>query len=44
MAIRLIQNDPSFEAQFQRFLTTKREASPDVEAIVSDIIKRVRGE
>ncbi|WP_274630081.1 histidinol dehydrogenase [Arvimicrobium flavum] len=44
MAIRLIQNDPSFEAQFQRFLTTKREASPDVEAIVSDIIKRVRTE
>jgi histidinol dehydrogenase len=42
MPIRLDQTDTDFEARFAAFLTTKREASPDVEATVRDIIAAVR--
>lgn len=42
MPIRLDHGDPDFEARFAAFLTTKREASPDVEAAVREIIQRVR--
>ncbi len=42
MAIRLNHRDPDFEARFAAFLTTKREASPDVEAAVREIIATVR--
>ncbi len=44
MAIRLDTRDANFEARFAAFLTTKREASPDVDAAVRDIIGRVRHE
>ena len=42
MAIRLSDTDQNFEARFAAFLTTKREASPDVDAAVRDIISTVR--
>ena len=38
MAIRLDQGEADFEARFAAFLTTKREASPDVEAAVREIL------
>ncbi|WP_370675538.1 histidinol dehydrogenase [Pleomorphomonas sp. PLEO] len=42
MAIRLDDRAPDFEARFSTFLTTKREVSADVDAIVADIIADVR--
>ena len=42
MAIWLEQAAEGFEAQFSAFLTTKREVSEDVNAIVRDIINDVR--
>jgi len=42
MPIFLNTNDADFEAAFAAFLTTKREDSPDVDAIVADIIADVR--
>ncbi|TIT85331.1 MAG: histidinol dehydrogenase, partial [Mesorhizobium sp.] len=44
MAITLNQSDADFEQRFSAFLTTKREVSADVEAVVRDIIARVRTE
>ncbi|MEW6629313.1 MAG: histidinol dehydrogenase [Pseudomonadota bacterium] len=44
MAITLNQTDADFEQRFSAFLTTKREVSADVEAVVRDIIARVRAE
>ncbi|RWE41855.1 MAG: histidinol dehydrogenase [Mesorhizobium sp.] len=44
MAITLSQTDADFEQRFSAFLTTKREVSADVEAVVRDIIARVRAE
>ena len=38
MAITLSQSDPDFEARFSEFLTTKREVSADVDAVVREII------
>ncbi len=42
MAIWLEQRAADFEAQFKAFLTTKREVSADVNAVVHDIIEDVR--
>ncbi|HGG65881.1 MAG TPA: histidinol dehydrogenase, partial [Rhodobacteraceae bacterium] len=42
MPIFLNTTDADFEAGFATFLTTKREDSPDVDAIVADIIADVR--
>ncbi|MEP9373516.1 histidinol dehydrogenase [Mesorhizobium sp. KR1-2] len=42
MAITLRTSDTDFETRFAAFLTTKRETSPDVEAVVRDIIATVR--
>jgi histidinol dehydrogenase len=42
MAIFLRQSDLDFERQFQEFLGTKREASPEVDATVRQIIADVR--
>ncbi|SFQ04134.1 histidinol dehydrogenase [Mesorhizobium sp. NFR06] len=44
MAITLRQQDADFEQRFSSFLTTKREVSADVDAVVRDIIGRVRAE
>ncbi len=44
MAIRLTYSDPGFEAAFAAFLATKREVSPEVDAVVRDIVARVRAE
>jgi histidinol dehydrogenase len=44
MAITLRQSDRDFETRFAAFLATKREASPDVDATVREIIARVRAE
>lgn len=44
MAITLSQTDADFEQRFSAFLTTKREVSADVEAVVRDIIAQVRAE
>ncbi len=44
MAQRLHHSDPGFEQAFSAFLSTKREASPDVERAVRDIIAAVRAE
>ncbi|MGF9562945.1 histidinol dehydrogenase [Neorhizobium sp. JUb45] len=46
MAIWLEQQAADFEAKFKTFLTTKREVSEDVNAVVRDIIKdvQVRGD
>ena len=42
MAIWLEQKAADFEAKFKAFLTTKREVSADVNAVVHDIIKDVQ--
>ncbi len=42
MPIFLNTNDANFEANFAIFLTTKREDSPDVDAVVASIIADVR--
>jgi histidinol dehydrogenase len=42
MAIILNQSDAGFEERFAAFLTTKREASPDVDSAVAAIIADVR--
>ena len=42
MAITLSQSDADFEKRFAAFLLTKREASPDVDAAVREIIAEVR--
>ena len=42
MPIFLNTTDTDFEAAFAAFLTTKREDSPDVDAVVADIIADVR--
>lgn len=42
MAITLNQTDVDFEQRFAAFLTTKREVSADVEAVVRDIVAGVR--
>lgn len=44
MAVTLRSADPDFETRFTAFLATKREVSADVEAVVRDIIARVRAE
>jgi histidinol dehydrogenase len=44
MAIQLSSSDADFEARFQAFLATKREVSVEVDAVVRDIIARVRAE
>lgn len=44
MAITLDSRSPDFETRFAAFLTTKREASADVEAAVRSIIERVRAD
>lgn len=44
MALTLRQSDADFEQRFAAFLSTKREVSADVEAVVRDIIARVRAE
>ncbi len=44
MAITLDSRSPDFETRFTAFLTTKREASADVEAAVRSIIERVRAD
>ena len=44
MAITLNHSDADFEARFADFLTTKREVSEDVQAVVHAIIERVRAE
>lgn len=44
MALTLRQSDADFEQRFAAFLSTKREVSADVEAVVRDIIARVRTE
>ncbi|WP_104491116.1 histidinol dehydrogenase [Paracoccus denitrificans] len=44
MALTLRQSDADFEQRFSAFLSTKREVSADVEAVVRDIIARVRAE
>jgi histidinol dehydrogenase len=44
MPLRLDHGEPDFESRFAAFLTTKREVSEDVDAIVRDIIARVRNE
>ncbi|MCT8161696.1 histidinol dehydrogenase [Pseudoruegeria sp. SHC-113] len=42
MPLFLNASDASFEADFAAFLTTKREDSPDVDAVVAEIIADVR--
>jgi histidinol dehydrogenase len=42
VATTLRTSEADFEERFARFLTTKREVSPDVDAIVRDIIVAVR--
>lgn len=44
MAVTLTQSEPGFDQRFAAFLSTKREVSSDVEAVVRDIIQRVRNE
>jgi len=44
MAITLDSRSPDFETRFAAFLTTKGEASADVEAAVRSIIERVRAD
>jgi histidinol dehydrogenase len=44
MAVTLVQAQPDFEARFAALLGAKREASPDVEATVREIIARVRAD
>ena len=42
MVLRLGSRAGDFEARFAAFLATKREVSEDVDAVVRDIIARVR--
>jgi len=42
MPLQLSTSDPGFERTFAQFLTTKREASSDVDAVVRAIIEDVR--
>jgi histidinol dehydrogenase len=42
MPVQLSTSDPGFERAFAAFLATKREAAPDVDAAVRDIIDAVR--
>ncbi len=42
MPVFLNSRDADFQARFTAFLATKREADPDVDAIVADIIKDIR--
>lgn len=42
MPVFLNASDAGFEADFAQFLTTKREDSPDVDAVVAQIIQDVR--
>jgi histidinol dehydrogenase len=42
MAITLRSTEPDFETRFAAFLTTKREVSADVDAVVRDIVANVR--
>ena len=44
MALRLDSRAGDFEARFAAFLATKREVSEDVDAVVRDVIARVRAE
>jgi histidinol dehydrogenase len=44
MPLRLDRADADFEARFAAFLATKREVSEDVDAVVRDIIARIRAE
>lgn len=44
MATRLTRSDPGFEARFSAFLATKREVSAEVDAVVREIVARVRAE
>lgn len=44
MAITLGHSEPGFEQRFSAFLATKREVSADVDAVVRDIVQRVRSE
>lgn len=42
MSMRFFTGDPDFEARFSAFLSTKREASGEVDAVVREVIARVR--
>lgn len=42
MPVTLRTADPSFEADFSAFLASKRESSPEVDAVVAEIIAAVR--
>ena len=42
MPLRLVADDPEFEAAFAAFLATKREVSGEVGSVVADIIEDVR--
>ncbi|MER8367445.1 histidinol dehydrogenase [Mesorhizobium sp. M1348] len=44
MAVTLRQSDADFEQRFAAFLLTKREVSADVDAVVREIIAKVRAE
>ncbi|MCC0019417.1 MAG: histidinol dehydrogenase, partial [Rhodobiaceae bacterium] len=44
MVLRLDSRAGDFEARFAEFLAAKREVSEDVDAVVRDIIARVRAE
>ncbi len=44
MVLRLDASAPDFEPAFARFLAVKREAAPDVRAVVAEIIAAVRAE
>jgi histidinol dehydrogenase len=44
MAVTLRQSDPDFEQRFAAFLAGKREASADVDAVVHEILARIRRE
>jgi len=44
MAVTLRQTDPDFERRFAAFLAGKREASADVDAVVHEILARIRRE
>src|SRR4030042_1703451 len=42
MPIRFTTADPGFDDAFRLFLAAKREASPEVDAVVADIIAQVQ--
>jgi histidinol dehydrogenase len=44
MAVTLTHSEPGFEQRFAAFLSTKREVSADVDAVVRAIVQRVRAE